>query len=127
MYATKEESLLIDRFILYPMLLTILNRDIQIFQRSPFKFTQPYVLWIENRMTEISNELHHIRKEMKAKNIKVSFHQRYEDTSEYNIIVRGYHEVIKYSNFHLRNQAELTLQRLFLDQAWKEPSTGNLQ
>ncbi len=123
MYATKEESLLIDRFILYPMLLTILNRDLQIFQRAPFKFTQPYILWIENRMREISLELHQIRKEMKEKNVKVSFHRRYEDTSEYNIIVRGYHEVIKYSNFHLRNQAELTLQRLFLDHEWKEHKT----
>lgn len=114
MYATKEESLLIDRFILYPMLLTILNRDLQVFQQSPFKFTQPYVMWIEERMREITQELHQIRKEMKTKDIKVSFHRIYQDTSEYNIIVRGYHEVIKYSNFHLRNQAELALQRLFL-------------
>ncbi|MCF6136767.1 hypothetical protein [Pseudalkalibacillus berkeleyi] len=114
MYATKEESLLIDRFILYPMLLTILNRDLQVFQQAPFKFTQPYVLWIEDRMREITEELHQMRREMKSKNIKVSFHRIYQDTSEYNIIVRGYHEVIKYSNFHLRNQAELALQRLFL-------------
>ncbi|MGM7700821.1 hypothetical protein ACSVDE_03790 [Pseudalkalibacillus sp. Hm43] len=126
MYATKEESLLIDRFILYPMLLTILNRDLQIFQRAPFKFTQPYILWIEEKMREITQELHQIRKEMRAKNIKVSFHRVYEDTSEYHVIVRGYDEVIKYSNFHLRNQAELTLQRLFLGLPWRRRPSNAL-
>ncbi|WP_257349239.1 hypothetical protein [Pseudalkalibacillus decolorationis] len=114
MYATKEESALIDRYILYPMVLTILDRDLQAIQQAPLKFTQPYVQWIEYKMKEVSFALHEIRKEMKSENIKVSPLRRVQDTSEYNVIVRGYDEVIKYSNLHLRNQAELYLQRLFL-------------
>ncbi|WP_349410180.1 hypothetical protein [Pseudalkalibacillus sp. SCS-8] len=123
MYATKEENQLIDRFILYPMLLTILNRDLLIFQKAPLKFTQPYVLWIEAKMREITQELHRTRIEMKKRNIKVTFHRYHEDTSEYNVFVRGYHEIIKYSNFHLRNQAELSLQKLFLGLNWQERNT----
>lgn len=114
MYATKEESALIDRYILYPMILTILDRDMKTLQRSPLKFTQPYEQWIESKMREVSASLFEIRKEMKKKNIKVSPFRRVQDTSEYTVIVRGYDEVIKYSNIHLRNQAELFLQQLFL-------------
>ncbi|WLD94836.1 hypothetical protein [Alkalihalobacillus sp. AL-G] len=115
MYATKEESTLIDRYILYPMILTILDRDLKTIQKAPFKFTQPYEQWIEYKMREVSLTLHEIRKEMKSRNIKVALYRRVQDTSEYNVLVRGYDEVIKYSNLHLRNQAELYLQHLFLD------------
>lgn len=115
MYASKEENRLIKCSILYPMLLTILNRDLQSIQKSTVKFTKPYEDLIEVTLNRLSHRLHEIKKEMFHNNIKVVEKRKYDDSIEYDVYIRGYHEVITFSIYHLRNQAELWLCKLFIE------------
>jgi hypothetical protein len=113
MYATKEENQLIKCSILYPMLMTILNKDLERIQQSTVKFPRPYIELIEATLNQISQRLHEVKKEMYQKGIKVTEKNKLDEALEYDVIVRGYHEVIRYSRYHLRNQAELWLCKLF--------------
>lgn len=113
MYATKEEIHLIKCSILYPMLMTILNRDLTMIEKSSVKFPRPYVELIEATLTQISHRLHEVKKEMYSQGIKVTEKCKLDEALEYDVVVRGYHEVIRYSIYHLRNQAELWLCKLF--------------
>jgi hypothetical protein len=113
MYATKEENQLIKCSILYPMIMTILNRDLTMIQQSSVKFPRPYIELIEATLTQVSYRLHDVKKEMYSKGIKVTEKNKLDEAMEYDVIVRGYHEVMRYSKYHLRNQAELWLCKLF--------------
>jgi hypothetical protein len=115
MYATKEENRLIKCSILYPMLLTILNRDLASIHHSSVKFSKPYEELIETTLDKISHRLHEVKKEMYNKNIRVTAkNTKLDDSVEYDVFVRGYHEVVHYSIYHLRNQSELWLCKLFI-------------
>jgi hypothetical protein len=113
MYATKEDYILIEKFILYPLILTILDRDIKVVEQAPFKLKQPYITLVERVMTERSQELFAIKKELRSRKIRVDKGKRLDDTVEYNIFVRGYHEVYRYSSYHLRNKSELLIEEFF--------------
>jgi hypothetical protein len=114
MYATEEEHALIDKYIMYPMLMTVLNRDLQVIETSSLKFSRPYLNFIEAVMRSISTELHEVRKEMRHRKLRVIPSKRAGDTTEFDIYVRGYHEVIRYSNYLLRNEAEVLIGKYFL-------------
>ncbi|MFC0189198.1 hypothetical protein ACFFJY_12920 [Fictibacillus aquaticus] len=114
LYGTEEDRGLIDIFIMYPMLLTIFDRDLKVIQTSPFKLKRPYILLIERVMDDISMELHETRKKMMAKRIKVMDPKRLEDVTEYEIFIRGYREIMRFPNVHLRNKAEILLERFLL-------------
>jgi hypothetical protein len=95
------------------MLMTILNKDLERIQQSTVKFPRPYIELIEATLNQISLRLHEVKKEMYQKGIKVTEKNKLDEALEYDVIVRGYHEVIRYSKYHLRNQAELWLCKLF--------------
>jgi hypothetical protein len=114
LYGTEEDRGLIDIFIMYPMLLTIFDRDLKVIKASPLKLRRPYILLIERVMDDISRELHETRKKMLAKRIKVMDAKRLEDVTEYEIFIRGYREIMRFPNVHLRNKAEILLERFLL-------------
>jgi hypothetical protein len=105
-YGNEEERCLIEKFVMYPIMLTLFNRDIQIVNRSPFKLKQPYIALLEQIMSQVSKELHDVRIELRKRKIKVMDPQREEDITEYEIFIRGYREIMRYPNVHLKNKAE---------------------
>ncbi|MCQ6265456.1 hypothetical protein M1K46_07240 [Fictibacillus sp. WQ 8-8] len=109
LYGDERDRILVDKYIMYPMLLTIFNRDLKVIAVSPFKLRQPYVTLIENVMNAISFELRDVKKEMMARKIKVTDGRPVDDITEYQIFIRGYQEVMRFPNVHLRNKAELLM------------------
>ncbi|MFC7371722.1 hypothetical protein ACFQPF_08540 [Fictibacillus iocasae] len=120
LYGSEEDRGLIERFIMYPMLLTIFDRDLRIIQAVPLKLKRPYILLIEKIMDDISMELHETRKQMLSRKIKVMDGKRLDDLTEYEIFIRGYREVMRFPNVHLRNKAETLIEHFLLK---KYPST----
>jgi hypothetical protein len=105
-YGNEEERSLIDKFVMYPILLTVFNRDLQVVNRSPFKLKQPYVALLEQIMNQISKDLYDVRTELRKRKIKVMDGQKDNDITEYEIFIRGYREIMRFPNVHLKNKAE---------------------
>ena len=47
----------IEQAIYLPMVLTILERDLVLFQKGPFKLSKPYIEWIELTLGKVQKEL----------------------------------------------------------------------
>ncbi|MBN3554916.1 hypothetical protein JYA63_11605 [Fictibacillus nanhaiensis] len=105
-YGSEEERSLIEKFVMYPILLTVFNRDLQIINGSPFKLKQPYRALVEQIMNQISKDLYDVRIELRKRRIKVMDAQREDDVTEYEIFIRGYREIMRFPNIHLKNKAE---------------------
>jgi hypothetical protein len=105
-YGNEEERLLIDKFVMYPILLTLFNRDLKVVNHSPFKLKQPYISLLEKMMNQVSKDLYQVRIELRKRKIKVMEAKRDHDITEYEIFIRGYREIMRFPNVHLRNKAE---------------------
>jgi hypothetical protein len=105
-YGSEEERSLIEKFVLYPILLTVFNRDLRIINGSPFKLKQPYIAVVEQIMNQISKDLYDVRVELRKRRIKVMDGRRDDEITEYEIFIRGYREIMRFPNVHLRNKTE---------------------
>ncbi|OOE12224.1 hypothetical protein [Fictibacillus arsenicus] len=105
-YGNEEERSLIEKFVMYPIMLTLFDRDLKVVNRSPFKIKRPYIALLEQIMNQVSKDLHDVRIELKKRKIKVMDGRRDHDITEYEIFIRGYREIMRFPNVHLKNKAE---------------------
>jgi len=96
-----------------PMLLTILERDRLIVERSPFKLNKPYLELIEETMKAVQRDLAGVKREMREKGMKVIKLESDDAFTLYLFIYNGYEEKHNYFNPRLRNHVE-NLLRFYL-------------
>jgi len=104
------------------MVLTILNRDLQIVDSSPFKLKRPYLEMIEETMKVIQGELAHVKKYMRTNKMKVERIQSDDAFTMYMFLYKGYEEHHNYFNPRLRNRVE-DLMRHYLYRRFLESKT----
>jgi hypothetical protein len=97
---------ILEQAIYLPMVLTILNRDLQIVDSSPFKLKRPYLEMIEETMKVIQRELAHVKKYMRTNKMKVERIQSDDAFTMYMFLYKGYEEHHNYFNPRLRNRVE---------------------
>ncbi|OIU72566.1 hypothetical protein [Rossellomorea aquimaris] len=97
---------ILEQAIYLPMVLTILNRDLQIVDKSPFKLKRPYLELIEETMKVIQGELAYVKKYMRVNKMKVERLQSDDAFTMYMFIYKGYEEHHNYFNPRLRNRVE---------------------
>ena len=102
----EEDRDIIEQAIYLPMVLTILQRDIAIIQKSPFKLRNPYIIWIEQTIKVVQSEYTEAKKYLRHENIKVSELKRDEDFTMFLFIYKGYEERHSYFNPRIRNKVE---------------------
>lgn len=105
-YIPEKEMEVIEKAIYLPMLLTVLDRDIKIFNNIEVKLKPPYTEWIEETMIVIQKELSKVKRYMKQHQIKVEKGKLDETFTQYTLIYKGYEESRSYFNPHLRNRTE---------------------
>ncbi len=113
---------ILEQAIYLPMVLTILNRDLQIVDSSPFKLKRPYVELIEETMKVIQGELAHVKKYMRTNKMKVERMQSDDAFTMYMFLYKGYEEHHNYFNPRLRNRVE-DLMRHYLYRRFLETKT----
>ncbi|MDF1507370.1 hypothetical protein PZE06_04140 [Robertmurraya sp. DFI.2.37] len=106
----EEERDIIEKAIYLPMVLTILNRDLELINQGPFKLKQPYINLIEKSMKTIQLELAQIKKYMKQNNLKVFELKRDEAFTMYTFLYKGYEEQHNYFNPRIRNKVQELLE-----------------
>lgn len=96
----------IEKAIYLPMVLTVLHRDLAIFENSHFKLRNPYIQWIEQTMKIIQQELSEVKYYLREKNIKVKEMKRDEAFTMFLFLYKGYEEYHNYFNPRIRNKVE---------------------
>ncbi len=111
----EEDRDIFEQAIYLPMVLTVLNQDLLIFGKSPFKLKKPYEELVEETMKVIQAELAQVKRYMKKNGMKVERLQTDDAFTMYMFLYKGYEEHHNYFNPRLRNRVEELL-RHFLYQ-----------
>ena len=105
---------IMEKAIYYPMVLTVLNRDLEVVNKSPFKLKRPYLELIEETMKEIQRELAQVKQYMKKNKLKVIETNRDEAFTMYMFIYKGYEENHNYFNPRIRNKVQELMETFLL-------------
>lgn len=109
----EEDRDMIEKAIYLPMVLTILNKDLVVFDQSAFKLKQPYVNLIERTMKTIQMELSQVKQYMKKNKLKVFELKRDEAFTMYTFLYKGYEEHHNYFNPRIRNKVQELMEFYF--------------
>jgi glutathione synthase/RimK-type ligase-like ATP-grasp enzyme len=114
-----EDRTIMEKAIYLPMLLIILNRDLTVVKKSPFKLRKPYEELIEDTLKTIQRELAEVKQYMKINNMQVLEMNRDDAFTMYMFLYKGYEEHHNYFNPRIRNKVQELMSIYFLK---KQPS-----
>lgn len=116
----EDDHKIMEQSILLPMLLTILDRDRQIFEQLPIKLKIPYLNLIEGTMKLVQKDLKEVKLKMRKGNMKVYETSRDPGFTGYMFVCRRYEEQHNYFNLNIRNKIEILLEH-YLNKHSKPP------
>ncbi|MGD6817729.1 hypothetical protein [Metabacillus sp. 84] len=105
---------IIDQAIYLPMTISILNRDLSVVEKSPFKLKQPYLHLIEESLKLAQKDLQQVKRELHRQKIKVSKIKHDEAFTMYSFLYQGYEEQHSYFNPRIRNKVCELLQEYLI-------------
>lgn len=106
----EDDRQIFERAIFLPMVLTILNRDLSVFETAAFKLKKPYINLIDYTMKKVQKDLYQTKLEMKKKNMKVWEKNRDEAFTLFSFLYKGYEEEHNYFNPRIRNEVQQLLE-----------------
>jgi hypothetical protein len=95
-----------ENMIYLPMVLIILERDLETFEKGPFKLKRPYVQIVEEAVKFARAELKETSIYLRRNNMKVIRGTSDDTFTEYVFIYGGYEDHRRYLNVRLRNRTE---------------------
>jgi hypothetical protein len=110
----EEDRNIMEKAIYLPMVLIVLNRDLSVVEKSPFKLKKPYVELIEETMKVIQREIAEVKKYMKINKLQVTETKRDDAFTMYLFIYKGYEENHNYFNPRIRNKVQELMESYFL-------------
>ncbi len=102
----EKERDILEQAIYLPMTLTILERDLQIIDKSAFKLKRPYLDLIEETMKVIQKDLADVKRFMKQNKLRVEKLKQDEAFTMYLFLYHGYEEQHNYFNPRIRNKVQ---------------------
>lgn len=103
---SEEDRNIMEKAIYLPMVLIVLNRDLLIVEKSPFKLKKPYIELIEETMKIIQRELAEVKQYMKINKLQVIETKRDDAFTMYMFLYKGYEEHHNYFNPRIRNKVQ---------------------
>ncbi|OPA77483.1 hypothetical protein BVG16_13595 [Paenibacillus selenitireducens] len=88
---TEVDFTLVKQYILLPMILDVLERDMNTMKMAPLKMATVYVKNLEHIQSLIHDDLIRLRKQMRSHGLKVYEEKRTSINVEIQYICRGYH------------------------------------
>lgn len=88
---TEEELKLVKSYIIYPLVLDVLERDMKIMKETKMKMADIYALKFKSVMNAITKESYEIRQQLRKRGIKVYEQKKTETKYEAKYLMRGYH------------------------------------
>jgi hypothetical protein len=97
---------IMEQAIYLPMVLIILNRDLTVIDKSPFKLKQPYLDLIEETMKVIQKELKDVKQYMRQQKLKVEQINHDDAFTGFLFLYKGCEEHHNYFNPRIRNKVQ---------------------
>lgn len=110
----EDDRDIMEKAIYLPMVITILNRDLAIVEKSPFKLKKPYLELIEETLKVIQGELSQVKQYMKQNKLQVIETKRDDAFTMYMFIYKGYEEHHNYFNPRIRNKVQEIMETYIL-------------
>ncbi|MFO1445490.1 hypothetical protein KDN24_20295 [Bacillus sp. Bva_UNVM-123] len=102
----EKDRNIIEQAIYLPMVITVLNRDLIVISKSPFKLKQPYLNLIDETIKMIQIELTDVKRYMNKNKLKVQQLRTDEAFTMFLFFYKGYEEQHNYFNPRLRNRVQ---------------------
>ncbi|WP_317942087.1 hypothetical protein [Sporosarcina saromensis] len=96
-----------------PMLLTILSRDRQAFEKGCCKFSDPYIKLVDKALERVQKDLKTSSDYLRQNKMKLIKGKSEETFTTYTFIYQGYEDQRRYLNARLKNRTE-ELMELFM-------------
>ncbi|AGK52606.1 hypothetical protein [Bacillus sp. 1NLA3E] len=119
----EEERDLLEKAIYLPMVITILNRDLTIIDKSPFKLKKPYLILVEETLKVIQREMADVKRLMKQKQLKVEEIHRDDAFTMFMFLYKGFEEHHNYFNPRIRNKVQELLEFYLYRRHLPQPSS----
>jgi hypothetical protein len=123
----EEERNVMEKAIYLPMVLTILNRDLAVVDKSPFKLKKPYLELIEETMRDVHADLAKAKKYMSAKKLKVLETKRDDTFTMFMFVYNGFEEYHNYFNPRIRNKVQEIMEYYFFKRHQSRKQAKKLQ
>ena len=95
-----------ENAIYFPMMITILEKDLETIKSGPFKLKRPYTKLIEETLNTVRAESKQTNIYLVRNNMKVIKEQNDGTFTKYVFMYGGYEEHRNYLNVRLRNRTE---------------------
>ncbi|MDQ0268807.1 hypothetical protein [Cytobacillus purgationiresistens] len=106
----EKDRNIMEQAIYLPMVLIVLNRDLIVINKSPFKLRQPYLNLVEETMKVIQKELGEVKRYMNSQQLQVQQVQSDEAFTMFMFLYKGYEEQHNYFNPRIRNKVHELLE-----------------
>ncbi|MFP7474458.1 hypothetical protein SFC55_26075 [Niallia taxi] len=106
---TEEHRSILEQSIYLPLVLSVLEYDRKVTEKTSFKIKLVYLNLIEYTMLKVQKDLKKVKDEMRKLNMKTVPGHNDGVFTEYDFYYRGYHEKHRYFNANLRNNCEKLL------------------
>jgi len=93
------------------MLIKILENDLELFSKLPFKLRRPYVTRVENAIKQVKVDLKRTENYMLRNNMRAVRWDKKGDEIEYAFISTGVEEHVRYTSETLKNRTEELLEK----------------
>ncbi|WP_141434273.1 hypothetical protein [Bacillus sp. 03113] len=104
-----------EQSIYLPMVLSVLEYDRKVTEKTPFKLRIIYLNLIEHTMKLVQRDLKLIKDNMRLNKMKTVKGKNDGIFTKYEFYYKGYHEVHRYWNANLRNNTEKLLRAYFIE------------
>lgn len=99
-----------EKMIYLPMVITVLELDRQLIEKSPFKLKKPYINIIEQAIKYARSDLKDTKLYMRENRMKLLRRNVDDTTTTYMFFYGGYEQERRYLNVRLRNRTEEMLE-----------------
>jgi len=88
---TEDELKLVKDYLLLPVVLDVLERDIRTLDTLKLKMPQPYIRSLRSVQNKVTADMATIRRGLRGRGIKVYAERRTKQALEADYVCRGYH------------------------------------
>lgn len=93
------------------MLMKILETDLELFSKLPFKLPRPYTKRVENALKQVKYDLKRTETYMLRNNMRAVRWDKRDNKIEYAFISTGVEEHVAYTSEDLKNRTEELLEK----------------
>lgn len=105
-HPSETEEALVRNYVLFPLLLTVLERDKKVIGESPLKTKEPYLILLQEAIKKVEMDIALNKKSLRSYGIRVYEQKKTHLGMAIRFLYKGYHHVFNPSWDVLRSEVK---------------------